>query len=272
MRKNIFEIFAIFAVAIGFIGGVLQLLILAITRSKTPTHLYIGYITVLWMLAQFFNPIFYDIYASNLSLKFNISYVLMFFFLLLIFGQIIVFVLLFLIDYCQWIGTYKIVVIITHTSLLLVIGFLRHFIVGRQLTATDMSAAVVITWVTFFIILLIHLMDSECLVRRRQSDGESKLRHSFVLTFMVTKMVVIVLFVFEYIFLTLLAGWMSFGFISIGLYHLDPVVLLLVLLKVDKRTRLKLMEFFKMCYCCESDRAELQNLQLHNGGFSNQNV
>lgn len=267
----ILELMFIGTAIIGFIGGVLQLVSLVIARRFTPTHIYIGYTTLLWLLAQFFSPTFHDVYTRDLSGEFNISDILTLLCIILLFGGIVIFVLLFFMDYFPWIGARKIIVIITHAGLLILTGFLCHFIAGLSWAAPYIIIAIVMTWLTFLIIILLR-MDISCLVRRRQPDSESKLRHCFVLTFMVSKIVGLMLFVLENMLAVMLIGWPSFGYFTIGMCQLDPMVLLIVLLKVDDQIWYKLVEYFKKCNCYRSGKVEFQNLPSDNGSLLNQDV
>lgn len=168
---------------IGVMAAVLLVLIILISKRLTPTHLYINKAVFMYLVLQYFNPLFYHVYMDGIFPGPDILTITIFTVLLL--GIITLLLLLLLMDYFRFIRENKFVVIGLHAVFLVSIGLVYYFVVGNYHWLESVGLKIDLSALLIFALIFLLHRDIEYLKKRRQTDEESRLRYLLILVFFV---------------------------------------------------------------------------------------
>lgn len=164
-------------------AAVLLVLIILISKRLTPTHLYINKAVFMYLVLQYFNPLFYHVYMDGIFPGPDILTITIFTVLLL--GIITLLLLLLLMDYFRFIRENKFVVIGLHAVFLVSIGLVYYFVVGNYHWLESVGLKIDLSALLIFALIFLLHRDIEYLKKRRQTDEESRLRYLLILVFFV---------------------------------------------------------------------------------------
>ncbi|GJQ86882.1 hypothetical protein Trydic_g19547 [Trypoxylus dichotomus] len=264
IKMLILGILLIFSASVNLVSDIVALLMILISKRRTPSYFYITYLFLLCALMQTVSPIFHEFYFPGYYIAFEVRDILNVTFFALLSGIIATLLLIFLLDYFPQLTQYKWVVVGIHFAVMALMVIVDSLLLRYDTIMYVVGLGILLL---FFVFKLLFMCRSEIasLEKRKINDDEGRLKHILVLTFFGTKVVACIVCVLENLISIELIGWPTFGYFALAFIQLDPLFFLIVLFKVDDVFRRSIGNFFKMYVWRRPGKVEFENLSHDNG-------